>query len=51
MGMPDEAEMKMLRWMCGVTKMDMVRNNVIKLTVNINSRGDARKTIIVVWPI
>ena len=31
----DVAEMKILRWMCGVTKMDKARNNIIRGTMKV----------------
>ena len=42
----DVAEMRMLRWMCGVTKLDKIRNERIRGTTKV---GGITKEVELVW--
>uniref|UniRef100_M1CSS5 Reverse transcriptase n=1 Tax=Solanum tuberosum TaxID=4113 RepID=M1CSS5_SOLTU len=43
------AEMRMLRWMCGLPRRDMVRNEVILAKVEVASMADKRREVRLTW--
>ena len=44
------AEMRMIQWMCGVTKLDKIRNERIRVTAKVRNHNESPgKEVEVVW--